>query len=89
MYTHTSVNSWPSLSGLQYFTTFINDKTRYTEVAILKQKSEILVAWKEYKNQAEKQTAYLIKKVRSHNAKEYTSNEFTEYHLREEIVQHL
>ncbi|CAK9804033.1 Retrovirus-related Pol polyprotein from transposon TNT 1-94 [Anthophora plagiata] len=81
--------STPSLGGARYFATFIDDKTRYTEVAVLKEKSEILSAFKAFKTRAEKQTGKFIKKIRSDNAKEYLSRGFSEYLQQEGITRQL
>lgn len=75
----------PSLGGARYFVTFIDDKTRHIEVAMLKERCEVLKAFKEYKAKAEKSTGYSIKKIRSDNAKEYLSKEFTNF-LKEEGI---
>lgn len=75
-----------SLGGAKYFATFIDDKSRYIEVAILKKKSDIFEAFKEYKARVEKQTGRQIKKIRSDNAKEYLSRDFNEF-LKQEGIQ--
>lgn len=79
----------PSLGGARYFATFIDEKTSYTEVAILKEKSEIFNAFKTYKARVEKQIGMPIKKIRSDNATEYLSKEFTEYFEKEGIMRQL
>ncbi|CAK9833203.1 Retrovirus-related Pol polyprotein from transposon TNT 1-94 [Anthophora retusa] len=67
-----------SLGRARYFATLIDDKTRYTEVAMLK-KSDIFRAFKDFKSKAERLTGQLIAKLRTDNAKEYLSEEFTNY----------
>jgi len=74
-----------SLGGGKYFVTFIDDFSRYTEVAILQNRSEVLQAFKDYKRRVEKETGHHIKKLRTDNAREYKSQEFTNL-LREEGI---
>jgi len=69
--------SIPFLSGAKYFATFIDDKSRHIDVAFLKSKSEILSAFKKYQLKAERETGRKIIKLRSDNAKEYISNDFS------------
>lgn len=78
-----------SLGGARYFVSFIDDKTRYTEVAMLKNKSDVFKAFQEYKSKAEKLTGQLITKLRTDNAKEYLSKEFTSYLKSEGITREL
>lgn len=68
-----------SLGGAKYFITFIDDATRYTEVIMLKNRSEAFNAFRNYKARVEKETGKQIKSIRSDNAKEYISKEFTQY----------
>jgi len=68
-----------SLGGAKYFATFVNDKSRYIKIKPLKRKSEILETFKEYKTRIEKITGRCIKKLRTDNAKEYLSKEFSEF----------
>lgn len=77
--------SIPSLGGAKYFVTFIDDKTRYTEVAMLNRRSDVFTAFKIYKRHAGKETGYQIKKLRTDNAKEYLSKEFSNF-LEEEGI---
>lgn len=67
------------IGGAKYFATFIDHKTRYIEVVLLKERSEVLSAFKNYMLRVEKETGCVIKKIRSDNAKEYVSKEFSEY----------
>lgn len=66
------------LGGARYFATFIDDKTRYTEVVILKKRSDIINAFKNYIRQTKFETGQNIKVLRTDNAKEYLSREFTD-----------
>lgn len=75
----------PSLGGAKYFVTFIDDKSRYIEVVMLKKRSEVITAFKTYKRRVEKETGCQIKKIRTDNAKEYLSKEFNDF-LEEEGI---
>lgn len=76
-----------SLSGGEYFLTFIDDKTRYVWVYILKHKDEVFKKFLEWKIMAEKSTGKKLKVLRSDNGGEYVSKEFGSY-LRSEGVRH-
>jgi hypothetical protein len=65
-----------SIGGAKYFAVFIDDKSRYGYVSILKQKSDLLDAFIELKNKIERQHDKPIKKLRCDNAGENTSDEF-------------
>lgn len=45
-----------SLGGAKYFITFIDDCIRYTETTMLRNRSDALEAFKNYKQKVEKQT---------------------------------
>ena len=76
-----------SLSGAEYFLTFIDDKTRHVWVYILKCKDEIFERFLEWKAQVEKTTGRKLKALRTDNGGEYTSTDFKAY-LRTEGVRH-
>ena len=76
-----------SLSGGQYFLTFIDDYTRYIWVYILKHKSEVFARFKEWKALVEKSTEQKLKFIRTDNGGEYLSIEFQEF-LKAEGVKH-
>lgn len=78
-----------SFSGAKYFVTFIDDKTRYMQVAFLKNKSDVLVEFKKYKQAVERETGEKIKGLRTDNGKEYTSNDFSTFLSREGIRRQL
>ena len=77
----------PSIGGVLYFLTFIDDFTHYTWVYILKAKSETFDRFKEWKLLFEKQFKYSVKTLRSDNGEEYTSAEF-EHFLKQEGIVH-
>ena len=75
------------LSGREYFLTFIDDKTRYTWVYILKRKDQVFKQFLEWKAMAEKSTNQELKVFRTDNGGEFTSTEFEGY-LRKEGIRH-
>jgi hypothetical protein len=79
--------STESLGGAKYFVTFTDDRTRYTETTMLRNRSDVLEAFKTFKLKAEKQTGQRIKKLRTDNGREYLSNAFKDF-LRSEGILH-
>ena len=76
-----------SLSGGEYFLTFIDDKTHYVWVYILKRKDQVFKQFLDWKVMVEKSTGRKLKCLRTDNGGEYTSAEFDEY-LKTEGVRH-
>ncbi|CAK9796277.1 Retrovirus-related Pol polyprotein from transposon TNT 1-94 [Anthophora plagiata] len=74
-----------SLGGARYFVTFVDDCSRYIETVMLRNRSEVLSAFKNYKRRVENETGRKIKILRTDNAKEYLSNSFRNF-LEEEGV---
>jgi len=68
-----------SLGGARYFVLFIDDATRFTEVFIIKKKSEALRCFQEYKASVENLHGTNIKALRTDGGGEYTSKVFTQY----------
>ncbi|KAL4348199.1 hypothetical protein GQ457_17G003570 [Hibiscus cannabinus] len=64
----------PSLGGNRYYLTFIDDYSRKCWVYVLKEKSEALAKFKEFKAVAEKQSGQFVKILRSDRGSEYTKN---------------
>lgn len=62
-----------------YFMTFIDDKTRYTEVVMLKKRSEVFAAFKKYLVKVEREHGFKLIKIRLDNAKEYISKDFKQF----------
>ena len=62
-----------SLSGYEYYVTFIDDYSRKTWIYFLKTKSEVLGKFKEFKALIENHSERRIKTLRSNNVGEYTS----------------
>ena len=65
-----------SLSGYEYYVTFIHDYSRKTWIYFLKNKSEVFGKFKEFKALIENQSEKRIKTLTSDNGGEYTSKEF-------------
>ena len=76
-----------SLSGTEYFVTFINDKTRYVWVYMIKCKSDVFKKFCEWKMEVEKSLGHCVKTLHTDNGSEYTSTEF-EAHLRNKGIKH-
>ncbi|KAK8921738.1 hypothetical protein KSP39_PZI020142 [Platanthera zijinensis] len=79
----------PSLGGVRYFVTFIDDFSRKVWIYFLKHKSEVFEKFKVCKTTVEKQTGKRVKYLRSDNGGEYTSAEFQEYCNQKGITRHL
>ena len=79
--------SLPSLSGCQYFVTFIDDYTHYVWVYVMKTKDQVFEKFKEFKVLVEKQTGFKIKSLRTDNGGEYTSSIFEAF-LSSEGIRH-
>ena len=79
--------STKSLSGSEYFLTFIDDKTRYTWVYILKSKADVFRRFLEWKALVENSMGRKLKTLRTDNGGEFTSAEF-ERHLQENGIRH-
>ena len=65
-----------SLSGYEYYVTFIDDYSRNTWIYFLNTKSEVFDKFKEFKSLIENHSEKRIKTLRSYNGGEYTSKEF-------------
>ena len=76
-----------SLGGAEYFVTFIDDKTRYVWVYVIKRKSDVFNRFCEWKIEAEKSLGQSVKILRTDNGGEFTSDEYEKY-LKKEGVKH-
>ena len=76
-----------SLSGAEYFVTFIDDKSRVVWAYPLKHKNEVFKKFIEWKALVEKSSGMKVKVLRTDNGGEYTSNEFEDY-LTKHGIQH-
>ncbi|KAG8202129.1 hypothetical protein JTE90_010490 [Oedothorax gibbosus] len=66
----------PSLGGSRYFVTFINDKSRHTEIFFLKNKNEAKDAFLKYKACIQNRTGKKIKVLRTDIGLEYVGQDF-------------
>ena len=62
--------------GYRYWITFIDDKSRFASVWLLRTKDAAITAFKEFKAYAENQTGQQIKALRDDKGGEYSSHEF-------------
>ena len=76
-----------SIGGAKYFLTIIDDFSRKTFVFFLEKKSQVIKTFIEFRTLVENETGHRIKKLRSDNGLEYSSNEFEEY-LKASGIQH-
>ena len=60
-----------SLSGAEYFLTFIDDKTRYIWVYVLKRKDQVFKQFLKWKGLVEKSTGRKMKALRTDNGDEF------------------
>ena len=74
-----------SFGKRKYFLLFIDDFSRKTWVYFLKKKSEVFVAFKNFKALVEKKSGYEIKALRSDRGGEFTSKEFYDFCQSHEI----
>lgn len=79
--------STTSIGGSKYFVTFIDDYSRYTEIVMLKNRSEVLSAFRKFMLRVKRECGYGIKILRTDNAKEYISKEFSRL-LESEGIKH-
>ena len=68
-----------SLSGTEYFVTFIDDKSRFIWVYTLKHKSEVFEKFMDWKSMVKKSSGMKVKVLRTDNGGEYNSKEFEQY----------
>ena len=74
-----------SLSGSEYFVTFIDNKTRYTWVYLLKRNDQVFEQFLEWKALAKKCTGQELKVFKTDNGGEFTSKDIKEYRRKEGI----
>jgi hypothetical protein len=68
-----------SLSGCEYYFTFIDDYSRKTWIYFLKAKSEVFKRFQEFRTPVENQSGKRIKVLRSDNGGEYSSKQFIDF----------
>ena len=77
----------PSLGGAEHFVTFIDDKTHYVWIYVLKHKHEVFRTFKEWKSLVENSSGHKVKVLRTDNGGEYMSTEFETF-LKAEGIKH-
>ena len=77
----------PSPSQAEYFIVFVDDKTHYVWVYVVKHKHQVFQKFVEWKCLVEKLSGYQVKKLRTDNGGEYTATEFESY-LKKEGIEH-
>jgi hypothetical protein len=68
-----------SLSGCEYYLTFIDDYSRKTWIYFLKAKSEVFTRFQVFRALVENQSGKKIKVLRSDNGGEYSSRQFVDF----------
>ena len=76
-----------SLGGAKYFVTFIDDYSRMSHVCFMKQKSEVINKYNQFKELVKNQTGYKIKALQSDNGREYVNQAMIET-LRKHGIHH-
>ncbi|KAL0433337.1 UNVERIFIED_CONTAM: Retrovirus-related Pol polyprotein from transposon TNT 1-94 [Sesamum latifolium] len=69
----------PSFSGLRYAMVLVDDFSRYCWVKFLKEKSEALSKFVDFKDTVEKEFGKKIKCLHSDNGGEFMSNDFFQF----------
>ncbi|KAH9779126.1 hypothetical protein KPL71_007607 [Citrus sinensis] len=77
----------PSIGGMRYMVTFIDDFSRYVWAFFMKEKFEAFSKFKEFKEIVEGEVEQKIRCLRTDNGGEYSSREFSQY-LRECQIRH-
>ena len=69
----------PTVSGMRYYVSFIDDCTRLTWVVLLKTKDEVFPAFQAFSSEVQKQYNAKIKVLRSDNGGEYVNRVFQSF----------
>lgn len=70
----------------RYFTTFIDDKSRFAEVALLRTKDQVFEEYKTWQVREERQTGLRVKRLHTDNAREYKSQDFQNHHREQGVL---
>jgi hypothetical protein len=68
-----------TLSKKRYIVSFIDDKTRYADIALLNSRDELFSKFEEWLIREQNQLGTTLKRLHSDNAKEYKSGEFQSF----------
>lgn len=71
--------STKTAGGASYFAVFIDGHSKMAKAYLLKQKSELMAKFMEYKANAERQSGMRLKTIRCDNGGEYSSNRLKNY----------
>lgn len=74
-----------TIAGSRYFITFVDDFSKYCYIYFMKNKSEALEKFKEFKKEVENVTNKKIKSLQTDNGKEYVNENFDTYLKKEGI----
>lgn len=77
----------PTIEGELYYQTIIDDYTHFTEVYLLKRKSEAADILMEYVNRQERQTGNKVRKIRSDNGGEFKNEKLYQFCKSKGIIQ--
>jgi transposase InsO family protein len=64
----------------RYFTSFIDDKTRYADIALLRSKDQVYDEYVAWQTREQRQSGLKVKILHSDNAREYKSKDFQDLH---------
>ena len=68
-----------SLAVARFFITFIDDRSRWCQIYFMKNKSEVIDKFKEFKCMAENLTGQRIKALQSDNGREYCNGNMDDF----------
>ena len=78
----------PTLSGLRWFVTFIDDCTKMTWLFLMKTKDEVNLSFQNFHKMIETQYNAKVRVLRSNNGGEYQSSNIQKYLEEHGIIHH-
>ena len=66
----------PTMGGSRYFVIFVDDFSRYTWIYLMKNRSKILIIYRDFAKMIQTKYSKVIKIFRSDNAREYRQTDF-------------
>ena len=78
-----SPESW---TKKRYLATFIDDSTRYADIALLRSKDQVFEEYKAWQTREERQTGLRVKRLHTDNAREYKSQDFQDHHRSQGVI---
>lgn len=70
----------------RYFTSFIDDKTRFVDIALLRTKDQVYDEYVAWQTREQRQSGLKVKKFHSDNAREYRSKDFQDLHRLQGVI---